>query len=110
MFFFQRAQGCFECDISVRYGIKEADISKPCKGCWDFNMYCDKNNILTKANKVEKLIRESDFLDIVSYYIRYFEMMGDLGVDEIVYKYTETPFHHQGWHFYAVGIKNADCK
>ncbi|MFI3291865.1 MAG: hypothetical protein R3Y46_08320 [Opitutales bacterium] len=106
LFFFQRAQGCFDCDINAIYGFKKVDLSKPCEGCWDFNnLGKAKEDILEKAKEVESLMNEKDFPDMLTYFIRYFELMGDLGVDEIIYKYTETPFFHKGWHFYAVGIK-----
>ena len=104
IFSFQIAKGCIGCDIAALYGLKNKDALKQCSGCWNFCKDTCKDAILHKAKITKEKIYFKNESDIVSYYKRYFELIGISGVDEIVYKYVENPSFHQGWHFYAFGI------
>ena len=104
IFLFQHAKGCYDCDIAVSYGINPIDKSKICS-CWDFKSPEIKNEFYQRIIDVGNSIKLEDFPNVIDYYKCFFERIGDLDVDEIIYKYTEHPTFHDGWHFYAFGIK-----
>ena len=51
------------------------------------------------TNEIEIALKMKDYPNVEEYYKHVFELIGDLGVDEIMYKYTGSPTFHEGWHF-----------
>ena len=85
VFLFQAAKGCYDCDIAVLHGLKPIDKTKSCS-CWHFPGE-ERYDILQNATKVKSLMEGKKFPSIVEYYRCFFELIGDIGVDEIIYRY-----------------------